>query len=301
MIRGISFIIPLFNGARTIAEALYSILETNFIEGDEVVVVDDASTDDSIDAVRKVQSLYPGLIKLFQHEENRGGAAARNTAVSNSCNEFIFCLDSDNVLMPNSIQFLLHCAISTSSDIASFGEVLFFRSNKKYVFKKWIFDKDQVELRDALVSGINPISSGNYLYKKSTWISVGGYPINSKALDAWSFGMRQLANGFKITILKDFGYLHRVGHESYWVRDSKSNEISQRAVEFILSNPRINLDEDSIAFLITSEGRDAWMKNGVSRPLKLVDQEHGVPGLLKIIEPKYVTFFHKVVNKLFKA
>lgn len=299
MYRGISFIVPLFNGGETITETLLSILETNFKDGDEIIVVDDCSTDNSVDIVKFIQLQYPGLIKLLQHSHNQGGASARNTAVTNSCNEFIFCLDSDNILIPHSIKFLVDHLISTSSEIASFGEVLFFRNRAKKVIKKWVFTSEVVDLKDALVSGINPISSGNYLYKKSTWIAVGGYPTNSKALDAWSFGMKQLANGYKISILSGFGYLHRVGHESYWVRDSKNNEISRRAVDFILEDPRIVLDEESSEYLMTNEGRESWMKSGVARPLKLRGHEYGTPGTLINIEPQFVTLAHKIINKIF--
>jgi glycosyltransferase involved in cell wall biosynthesis len=300
MNKGISFIIPVYNGALTISEAVFSIINTNFNSSDEIIIVDDGSTDDTVEVVKKIQSQNPNIVKLFQHEKNQGGAAARNTAVRNASNEFIFCLDSDNLLMPHSINLLLDHMISTSGDIASFGEVLFFRSNKKRIIKKWIFVKNQVDICDALVSGINPISSGNYLYKKETWSLIGGYPLNSRALDAWSFGLKQLASNFKINVLHGVGYFHRVGHESYWVRESNNNEISHRAVDFILGNPQIQLDNASFLYLSTKEGRDTWMKNGIAKPLKLLNREFGTPGILKICEPWFLTVLFRFFNKFLR-
>src|SRR3982751_5308900 len=100
---GISFFIPAYNCAKTIAESVDSIMETNFADGDELIIVNDFSSDDISSILQELKKKYPA-ITIIDHKRNKGGAAARNTAVENAKNEFLFCLDSDNVLAPLSIE-----------------------------------------------------------------------------------------------------------------------------------------------------------------------------------------------------
>ncbi len=89
-----SIVIPLFNRRREIRRALESCLFQTFADF-EIVVVDDASQDDSVAVV----SSYPDpRIKLVCHEQNRGQCPTRNTGVAHSCGEWIVTLDSDDAL-----------------------------------------------------------------------------------------------------------------------------------------------------------------------------------------------------------
>ncbi len=98
----ISFIMPCYNWADTVTAAIRSIVETNLEEGDEIIVVDDASTDTTYSILSDLASQY-SAIKLCRHHINKGTAAAgRNTGIDHSRHELLFCLDADNILYPNS-------------------------------------------------------------------------------------------------------------------------------------------------------------------------------------------------------
>ena len=274
MSKGISFIMPVFNGSGTVIESLRSILETNFRERDEIIIVDDGSNDNTVLLVESFLSTVPRNVKLICHNENLGGASARNTAVEAAINDYIFCLDSDNILAKHSIIHLLDRLEKSGGNIACFGEVWFFKSDIDSIVRKWVLNEITL-LKDVLVSGVNPISSGNYMYTKETWAKAGGYPVNSGALDAWAFGLNQLASGFQIEAVRQTGYFHRIGHDSYWRRESKSNRISEKAAQFVLNNKKINLSDESIDYLSTDVGRKNWMRNGIEVPLKIRDEEMG--------------------------
>ena len=109
----ISFFIPAYNCERFIEEAVHSIMKTNFLEGDELVICDDCSTDSTPQILDKLCSEYP-QIKVVHHSHNHGGPVARNTAILNTTKDILFCLDSDNVLCDNSIQALKEFMISKS-------------------------------------------------------------------------------------------------------------------------------------------------------------------------------------------
>lgn len=92
----VSVIIPVFNGARFLGEAIESILAQTY-RNFEVVVVDDGSTD----GTREVADAYP-LIR-YVSQEHRGTAAARNCGVRSSTGEFIAFLDADDLWMPDKL------------------------------------------------------------------------------------------------------------------------------------------------------------------------------------------------------
>jgi glycosyltransferase involved in cell wall biosynthesis len=93
MIRA-SVIIPAFNRGYIIAEAIQSVLDQRYPHIQEIIVVDDGSTDDTADVVR---SFSDSRIHLIQHPKNRGVAAARNTGLAEARSDLVSFLDSDDL------------------------------------------------------------------------------------------------------------------------------------------------------------------------------------------------------------
>jgi glycosyltransferase involved in cell wall biosynthesis len=91
MTKRISVIIPNYNGACTIGECLDAVCSSD--HGDfEVIVVDDCSTDGSVEVIRR----FPCSLVIL--ERNSGAAVARNTGARNSSGEVLFFIDSDCVV-----------------------------------------------------------------------------------------------------------------------------------------------------------------------------------------------------------
>ena len=87
----ISVIIPLYNKAREVERTLRSLLAQRTLP-DEIIIVDDGSTDRSMEVVRGFKS---PLIKLFS-QTNQGVSAARNRAIAEAQGEWIALLDADD-------------------------------------------------------------------------------------------------------------------------------------------------------------------------------------------------------------
>src|SRR5438270_1869450 len=86
----ISVIIPTYNRAHLIKRAIDSALK-NLLPGDEIVVVDDGSTDNTVE----VLSSYGTAVRLIVAQHG-GAGAARNLGVSSAHNPLIAFLDSDD-------------------------------------------------------------------------------------------------------------------------------------------------------------------------------------------------------------
>lgn len=91
----ISVLIPNFNGIPYIEECVDSLSE-QLEFGDEIVIVDDHSTDDSLPLLKKLSERNPSLV--ISINPSRGGASARNHALSISKNPWIQWLDIDDFL-----------------------------------------------------------------------------------------------------------------------------------------------------------------------------------------------------------
>ncbi|MBQ8211618.1 MAG: glycosyltransferase family 2 protein [Treponema sp.] len=80
----ISIIIPTFNTAVLIERSIRSVLNQKNISDFELIIVDDCSTDDTLDVVH---SINDPRIRIFRQRENRGPAAARNRGLSEAKGE----------------------------------------------------------------------------------------------------------------------------------------------------------------------------------------------------------------------
>lgn len=101
-----SVVIPLYNKGHTIVEAVQSVLRQDF-EDFEVVIVDDGSTDDGPEQVRR--SFGDQRIKLIR-QEHRGVSAARNNGVLSARRDFIAFLDADDILLPSYLSIMRSAA-----------------------------------------------------------------------------------------------------------------------------------------------------------------------------------------------
>lgn len=98
----VSVIVPVYNVAPYLAEALESILAQTFTDY-EIVIVNDGSTDGSLPIAERYRARHPQQITLISHE-NRGLAGARNTALRAAQGEFLALLDSDDGWFPTFLE-----------------------------------------------------------------------------------------------------------------------------------------------------------------------------------------------------
>jgi glycosyltransferase involved in cell wall biosynthesis len=104
----VSVVIPTFNRARQVQDALKSVLaQTNWEF--EVIVVDDGSTDDTGEAIQRIMTSQPtGGTKIrYFFQSNQGSSVARNKGIDEARGEWIAFLDSDDIWLPNKLELQL--------------------------------------------------------------------------------------------------------------------------------------------------------------------------------------------------
>ncbi len=101
----VSAIIPVYNGARFIAEAVESVRAQNY-DPLEIIVVDDGSDDDTPSILRSFTDIR------YIRQGNQGVAAARNTGIHNSRGELIAFLDADDYWASNKLDIQVDCLLT---------------------------------------------------------------------------------------------------------------------------------------------------------------------------------------------
>ena len=110
----ISIIIPVYNVEQYVRQCLESVISQTIDHSLlECIIVNDCTPDKSMDIVSEIVDKYKkgdGLMHfiLLDHEKNKGLSASRNTGMRKATGEFIYFLDSDDYLYPDSLKVLMN-------------------------------------------------------------------------------------------------------------------------------------------------------------------------------------------------
>lgn len=118
----VSIIMPSYNCSDYIEETINSVLAQTYVNW-ELIIVDDCSSDDTLEILKKVQDKDNRII-VHQLEVNSGAAVARNKALEKAQGEYIAFLDSDDLWSPNKLELQIN-----------------FMKNNNYIFTCTFYDK----------------------------------------------------------------------------------------------------------------------------------------------------------------
>lgn len=107
----ISVVIPLYNASKTIERAVKSVLSQTFDGVIEIIIVNDGSTDDSLNVVNSIKQIPDNRILQVISQDNRGVSAARNLGIKKALASWIGFLDSDDEWLPEKLAIQMQILI----------------------------------------------------------------------------------------------------------------------------------------------------------------------------------------------
>lgn len=118
----ISIIVPVYNVEKYIIRCLDSIFCQQFSGTYEVIAVDDASTDSSLQILKRYQEQKPKL-KIIEHGVNKKLSIARATGMKAATGDYVMHVDSDDWLLPNALANLYGMCLKSRADVVAFNHI----------------------------------------------------------------------------------------------------------------------------------------------------------------------------------
>lgn len=131
----VSIIIPVYNSASFVVEAVRSALDQTY-QNVEVIVVDDGSTDNSLSLVK---SIHDERLRVFS-QINQGACVARNRGIVEARGAYVKFLDSDDILYPDAVAVQLEQQSRLGKDEVVFGDFDFI-DEQGNMFYENVFDE----------------------------------------------------------------------------------------------------------------------------------------------------------------
>ncbi len=197
----VSAVIPAYNAAGLIGEAIDSILRQTYSQI-EIIVVDDGSQDRTAEFVRR---RYPD-VKVIQ-QQNAGPSAARNAGADAASGEVLAFLDADDWWAPEKTERQLDALLESDADavgtnglyVYDWTEYLHATLKRPRLF--------EVTLRYGLFRGW-PVGA-SLMLPKAVFAAISGYNAGIGARDDIEIYYRILVNGYRLFMLNEPLYLIR--------------------------------------------------------------------------------------------
>lgn len=201
----LSVIIPNYNNERFLLECLES-LEKQNLKDFEIIIIDDGSTDKSINIINEYQSKTKLNLKVFR-QFNMNASIARNKGIEMSSGEFIYFLDSDDYLNDNSLEKMISNIEDSDLVIGNYN-IVDEDSNKisDYVVENFIENYDDNVYKFC---NISPVPS-NKLYRKTIIEENNLYFANVRVGQDLNFFLKYISVCKKIKIIDEYIYNYRI-------------------------------------------------------------------------------------------
>jgi glycosyltransferase involved in cell wall biosynthesis/LmbE family N-acetylglucosaminyl deacetylase len=228
-------IIPTYNRAGLIREAIQSVVDQTYTDW-ELIVVDDGSTDETAQVVAEF-----GEQVHYIRQDNAGACTARNAGFLASRGDYITFLDSDDCMLPHNLEILANTLESHQDVGVAYGWGYFYRQEFS---RRELMDYQRIQgeippqidppwegaarhpggttlegqILPQLVLEDSMLLGGN-LVRRSCIEAIGGFDTRIKYMEHWDFFLRLAMAGFTFTCCRQAVMLYR-NHLGNRFRDS---------------------------------------------------------------------------------
>ncbi len=195
----ISFIVPCYNEEKYIGKTIENLVNNGYSNLKKIIVVDDCSTDDSYEVVKKYVKKYPGMVKLVKTPKNTGNAAgAKNYGCKFVKTELIAFTDADSFPEKGSIEKMIGYfddpkmgVVVGSIFVQNSRNFLSRLQHIEYIIIK--FSRKLMEFIDSIFVTPGPL----VVYRKKIFDEIGGFDSKNMTEDleiTWNI----ICHGYKV-------------------------------------------------------------------------------------------------------
>ena len=193
----LSVIVANYNNGSYLRDCLDSILEQTY-KNVEIIVSDDASTDNSPEIIREYEAKHPGIVKGIFSTVNRGVSKNRHGAILQVEGEYITTLDSDDYYAdPRKLQMEMELIAEhkkrTGRDVITFSNIQLVKADKKLIC---ILGNENNIREGYILEEILTRSCmipRDYIIKKNDYFEMGGYDHQFPIYEDWDLKIRLAA------------------------------------------------------------------------------------------------------------
>lgn len=200
-----SIVIPCYNQAHFLAEAVASVHDQNF-QDLEVIIINDGSPDNTSEVARQLVATYPDMVIRLIEQENMGLSEARNSGVREAKAPWIQCLDSDDKLAEG-VLAAAAAIIDDTPQISALSGMLREFGARDSDWRYVLYVKGSLSFSNSLPASV--------IFRRSLWEAVGGYdPSNPWGLEDWHFWLKSMAFGWLPLPLSIPHYWYRIHNKT---------------------------------------------------------------------------------------
>lgn len=239
MEKKISVIIPCYNVEKLI-DRCFSSLEDQTIGIDnlEIILIDDASTDDTWDKILKFETKYPESVMVVQLEINSRQGTARNIGIEYATSRYITFVDSDDWLEKDMLESMYNVMTRENPDLVMIGHVRDDGSLNREDAKKLFSNEEKHFLIDSmdkrkvfiLCMSLGTVTCAK-LYRKEFLASNSIYYVEGLSYEDHMFALLLYLYTNKAVIIDKLGYYYYVNQTSTVLSKNSTRHFEQIDVD----------------------------------------------------------------------
>jgi glycosyltransferase involved in cell wall biosynthesis len=278
----VSVIVASYNNGRFLPACLGSLVQQTYVDF-EVLVVDDCSTDNSLE-IAQAYSQSDSRIRAIRTERNQGVTNAKHLGLEAARGEYVAILDSDDVSCPQRLEKQVAWLDSHPADVLVAGAYGVINADGKIVKRRKKVPADDVSIRWRLTFG-NCLIHSAVMYRRMPAIDSGGYDpyyFHGEDLDIYS----KLLRVGKFAALPEvvcYYRRHRASVTKYVAAEERERyyvELAQRSIRW-QTNQKVDIDVAAAVFYNTKRpaiSEDAFLA-GIETMIRALDHfyQEGVP------------------------
>lgn len=196
-------VITTYNRAHLIGRSIQSVLNQTY-QDFELIVVDDASTDNTREVVESFKS---SLIRYVRHAENKGGNAARNTGIREAKGEYIAFLDSDDEWLPKKLEKQVECFVKSPDSVGAVYCLHHTRKEDSFgniqIEKASLSDMMRGDVYKCLLNGWCPSSTSLFMLPMHVFEKVGVFDESLPSFQDYDYWIR-VAQHYEYDFIEEY-------------------------------------------------------------------------------------------------